>query len=273
MIKKLIKDIKKDKSLSFALMILSIIIFMVILSFTLNIDPNIIDTSQKLNSPSVKHIFGTDELGRDYLARALYGGRISLSVGIVAMIISITIGTMIGVTSGYIGGKIDNFIMRIIDILMSIPSFLVLIVINSFLRPSVSIIIIVIGLLSWMDVARVVRGETIKIKQNEYCLAAKALGIKNRNIVIRHIIPNLKEVILVAGSLNIASAILTESALSFLGLGVQLPLASWGNMLQDAQKYMFDRLYLAVFPGILIFLTVMSLTIISKKLSGNNELN
>ena len=124
-----------------------------------------------------------------------------------------------------------------------------------------------------MDVARVVRGETIKIKQNEYCLAAKALGIKNKNIVIRHIIPNLKDIILVAGSLNIASAILTESALSFLGLGVQLPLASWGNMLQDAQKYMFDKLYLAVFPGILIFLTVISLTIISKKLSGKNDLN
>ncbi len=273
MMKELIKSIKKDKSFGFAIIILSIIVLMVTLSFVLNIDPNVIDTTQKLSFPSIKHIFGTDELGRDYFARALYGGRISLSVGIVAMIISIIIGTIVGVTSGYLGGKIDNFIMRIIDILMSIPSFLVLIVLNSFLRPSISTIIIIIGLLSWMDVARVVRGETIKIKQNEYCLAAKALGIKNKNIVIRHIIPNLKDIILVAGSLNIASAILTESALSFLGLGVQLPLASWGNMLQDAQKYMFDKLYLAVFPGILIFLTVISLTIISKKLSGKNDLN
>ena len=262
MMKELIKSIKKDKSFGFAIIILSIIVLMVTISFVLNIDPNVIDTTQKLSSPSIKHIFGTDELGRDYFARALYGGRISLSVGIVAMIISIIIGTIVGVTSGYLGGKIDNFIMRIIDILMSIPSFLVLIVLNSFLRPSISTIIIIIGLLSWMDVARVVRGETIKIKQNEYCLAAKALGIKNKNIVIRHIIPNLKDIIQVAGSLNIASAILTESALSFLGLGVQLPLASWGNMLQDAQKYMFDKLYLAVFPGILIFLTVISLTII-----------
>ena len=115
---------------------------MVTLSFVLNIDPNVIDTTQKLSSPSIKHIFGTDELGRDYFARALYGGRISLSVGIVAMIISIIIGTIVGVTSGYLGGKIDNFIMRIIDILMSIPSFLVLIVLNSFLRPSISTIII-----------------------------------------------------------------------------------------------------------------------------------
>lgn len=271
--KKLIENIKKDKSFGFAIILLSIICFMVIMSFILNIDPNVIDTTQKLSPPSSKHIFGTDELGRDYFARALYGGRISLSVGIFAMIISITIGTIVGVTSGYLGGKKDDFIMRIIDILMSIPSFLVLIVLNSFLRPSVSTIIIIIGLLSWMDIARVVRGETIKIKQNEYCLAAKALGIRNRNIVIRHIIPNLKDVILVSVSLNIASAILTESALSFLGLGVQLPLASWGNMLQDAQKYMFDKLYLAVFPGILIFLTVMSLTIISKKLSGRHDIN
>ena len=145
-----------------------------------------------------------------------------------------------------------------IDILMSIPSFLVLIVLNSYLRPSVSTIIIIIGLLSWMDVARIVRGETLKIKQNEYCLAAKALGIRTKNIIFRHIVLNLKDVILVAGSLNIASAILTESALSFLGLGIQLPLASWGNMLQDAQRHMFDNLYLAIFPGILIFLTVMT---------------
>lgn len=141
------------------------------------------------------------------------------------------------------------------------------IVLNSFLRPNVTTIIIIIGLLSWMDVARIVRGETLRIKENEYCLAAKAIGIKPINIILRYIILNLREVIVVAASLNIASAILTESALSFLGLGVQLPLASWGNMLQDAQKYMFDNLYLAVFPGLLIFFTVMSLTVISNRLS------
>lgn len=267
MIKNIFKVFKKDKSLAFAYITLGIIGLMILLSFILNIDANAIDASAKLQKPSINHIFGTDELGRDYFARALYGGRISLSVGILSMLISIVIGTAIGVTSGYIGGRIDNFIMRTIDILMSIPSFLVLIVLNSYLRPSVSTIIIIIGILSWMDVARIVRGETLKIKQNEYCLAAKALGIRTKNIIFRHIVLNLKDVILVAGSLNIASAILTESALSFLGLGIQLPLASWGNMLQDAQRHMFDNLYLAIFPGVLIFLTVMSLTIISKKLS------
>lgn len=271
MIKKLIYNIKKDKSLMFAIFTLSIIAIMVLMSFILKIDPNAIDTTAKLQEPSISHIFGTDELGRDYFARALYGGRISLSVGIVAMMISIFIGTVVGVTSGYLGGKVDNIIMRVIDILMSIPSFLVLIVLNSYLRPKVSTIIIIIGLLSWMDVARIVRGETIKIKQNEYCLAAKSLGIRTKNIIMRHIVLNLKDVIVVAASLNVASAILTESALSFLGLGVQLPLASWGNMLQDAQRHMFDKLYLAVFPGVLIFLTVISLNIISKKLSSKEH--
>lgn len=271
MIKSLFNRFKKDKSLAFASITLLIIVVMVLLSFVLNIDANLIDTSQKLQSPSINHIFGTDELGRDYFARALYGGRISLSVGILSMLISVVIGTAVGVTSGYFGGKIDNFIMRIIDMLMSIPSFLVLIVLNSYLRPRVSTIIIIIGLLSWMDVARIVRGETLKIKEHDFCLAAKALGIKSKNIIFRHIIPNLKNVVLVAASLNIANAILTESALSFLGLGIQLPLASWGNMLQDAQRHIFDKLYLAIFPGLLIFLTVISLTILSKKLSNKND--
>ncbi|MEG1311235.1 MAG: ABC transporter permease [Romboutsia sp.] len=271
MIRKLLNKFKKNKSLVLASTALFIIFIIVLLSFVLNIDANFIDTSKKLQEPSINHIFGTDELGRDYFARALYGGRISLSVGILSMLISVVIGTIVGVTSGYLGGKIDNFIMRVIDILMSVPSFLVLIVLNSYLRPSVFMIITIIGLLSWMDVARIVRGETLKIKENDYCLAAKSLGIKTKNIIIRHIIPNLRNVVLVAASLNIASAILTESALSFLGLGIQLPLASWGNMLQDAQRHMFDKLYLAIFPGLLIFLTVMSLTILSKKLSNQND--
>ncbi|KPI48194.1 ABC transporter permease [Clostridioides difficile] len=265
----ILKELKKDKSFAFACITLSIIIILIIASFILNIDSNAIDTTSKLQEPSLKHIFGTDELGRDYFSRALYGGRISLSVGILSMIISIVFGTAVGVISGYIGGKLDQFLMRIVDMLMSIPSFLVLIVLNTYLTPKVSTIILIIGFLSWMEVSRIVRGETLKIKENEYCIAAKATGIKTRNILLRHIVLNLKETIVVAGSLNIANAILTESALSFLGLGIQLPLASWGNMLQDAQRHIFDKLYLAVFPGLLIFLTVMSLTIISKKFSSN----
>lgn len=265
MFKKLLIELKRDKSLAFAYFTLSLIIVLVLLSFLTGADANIIDTTNKLQEPSLSHIFGTDELGRDYFARALYGGRISLSVGILSMLISIVFGTFFGVLSGYIGGKFDDLLMRLVDVLMSIPSFLVLIVLNTFMTPKVSTIIVIIGLLSWMEVSRVVRGETIKIKENEYCLAAQATGIKTRNIIFRHIITNLKETIVVAASLNIANAILTESALSFLGLGIQLPLASWGNMLQDAQKHIFDKLYLAVFPGILIFLVVVSLTIISRQ--------
>lgn len=267
MFKKILEHFKKDKSFAFAIIVLLIIVILVLSSFIIDVDPNAINTSMKLQKPSASHIFGTDELGRDYFARALDGGKISLAVGLFSMAIALLIGTSVGVLSGYVGGRVDNFLMRCVDMLMSIPSFLVLIVLNSYLSPSVSTIIIIIGLLSWMDVARVVRAETIKIKNQEYCLAAKAMGIRTKNIIFRHIIPNLKEVMVVAASLNIASAILTESALSFLGLGIQLPLASWGNMLQDAQRHIFDNLYLAVFPGLFIFFTVMSLTIISRKFS------
>ena len=263
MLKDFIHKFKKDKSFAMAIIILAIILISVLISLFFNIDPNEINLDKKLLEPSITHVFGTDELGRDYFARALYGGRISLSVGILSMIISIFLGSLIGILSGYIGGTFDDIMMRVVDILLSIPSFLVLIVLNSFLQPNVITIIVIIGCLSWMDVSRIVRGETIRIKKNEYCLAGKALGASSKEIVMKHIIVNIKDTILVAASLNIASAILTESALSFLGLGVQLPLASWGNMLQDAQKYIFDKLYLAIFPGFLIFLTVVSLTIIS----------
>lgn len=273
MFNKIYLQLKKDKFFAFAIITITLIVLLIIASCFISTDPNKINIYNKLEKPTISHIFGTDDLGRDYFSRALYGGRISLTIGIVSMIISIVLGTLVGVLSGYIGGKLDNFLMRLLDFLMSIPSFLVLIVLNSYLKPSISTIIIIIGLLSWMDVARIVRGETINIKQNEYFLAAEALGLKPITVIFKYVIYNLKSVILVSASLNVANAILTESALSFLGLGIQLPLASWGNMLQDAQKHIFDNLYLAIFPGLLIFLTILSLTIISDKLNDNLNIN
>lgn len=267
--RKYLKILKKDKFFTICTGILILILMLTILSYFYPVDPNEINLENKLQSPSLNHIFGTDELGRDYFSRALYGGRVSISVGTISMIISVVIGTLVGVISGYIGGKVDNIIMRVLDILLSIPSFLVLIVMNSYFQPSIFTIVIIIGLLSWMEVARLVRGETMNIKENDYCLAAKALGIKPINIIIRHILINLKSIIIVSSSINVASAILTESALSFLGLGIQMPLASWGNMLQSAQKHIFDSGYLAVFPGILIFLTVMSLNVIGDKFNNS----
>lgn len=225
-------------------------------------DPNKIDLSNKLVNPSLKHLFGTDEMGRDYFTRSLYGGRASLIVGFISMIISTALGTIIGTFSGYVGGKIDNIIMRIIDILMCIPTFFLILIINAYLKPGIENIIIIIGLFGWMDIARIVRSQTLSLKEREYVLCSKALGAPNKRIVFKHIIPNVIPSVMVASTINIASAILTESSLSFLGLGVRAPNSSWGSMLQNAQGFIFSAPYLAIFPGLFILFTVLSFNIL-----------
>lgn len=233
-----------------------------ILAFLSPYDPNKIDVMNRLSPPSKDHIFGTDEMGRDYFTRALYGGRVSLTVGFLSMIISTIIGTIVGTISGYFGGKVDSIIMRIIDILMSIPTFFLILILNAYLKPGVQNIIIIIGLFSWMGIARIVRGETISIKEREYVLYSKVIGERPSAIIIKHIIPNIFPTVIVASTLNIARAILTESSLSFLGLGVRQPDSSWGSMLKYAQGYMEQAPYLAIFPGALILLTVLSFNIL-----------
>lgn len=201
-------------------------------------------------------------MGRDYFARALYGGRVSLTVGFLSMIISTIIGTIVGTVSGYFGGKVDSIIMRTIDILMSIPTFFLILILNAYLKPGIQNIIIIIGLFSWMGIARIVRAETLSVKEREYVLYSKVIGEKSNVIILKHIIPNIFPTIMVASTLNIAGAILTESSLSFLGLGVRQPDSSWGSMLKYAQGYMGDAPYLALFPGILILLTVLSFNVL-----------
>lgn len=215
-----------------------------------------------LSSPSKDHIFGTDEMGRDYFARALYGGRVSLTVGFLSMIISTVIGTIVGTISGYFGGRVDSLIMRTIDILMSIPTFFLILILNAYLKPGIQNIIIIIGLFSWMGIARIVRAETLSVKEREYVLYSKVIGERSNIIMLKHIIPNIFPTVIVASTLNIAGAILTESSLSFLGLGVRQPDSSWGSMLKYAQGYIGDAPYLALFPGILILLTVLSFNIL-----------
>ncbi len=255
---KLKKELKSNKLALFAFIFLSLIILASIFAFLSPYSPNTVNVGKVLQQPSGSHLFGTDELGRDYLTRALYGGRISLTVGILAMAISTCIGVLVGTVSGYFGGKVDNLLMRIVDIISSIPWMILVTVISIFLTPGLKAIILVIGLFTWMGTARLVRAETLSIKEREYVLYAKASGQSFWKIIFKHIIPGALPTFIVASTVSIANAILMESALSFLGLGVQQPLSSWGSMLQTAQGNLGSAPYMAILPGLLIVLTVYS---------------
>ena len=247
------KDIKKElfsnKIALVSIIILLIIIIASILAPLSPYDPNKINVAEKLQGISAKHIFGTDEYGRDYFTRALYGGRISLTVGFCSMIMTVILGTAIGITSGYFGGKVDMFLMRFTDIFLALPSMLLMVVLNTILRPGLFTLIAVLSLFSWAQVARITRAETMSVKERDYVTAARNLGAGSFRIAV-------------AASLGIANAILMESSLSFLGLGVQIPRASWGSMLQSAQGHILDAPRLAVFPGVLILCTVLSFNLL-----------
>ncbi|MDP4170433.1 MAG: ABC transporter permease [Bacillota bacterium] len=251
-------ELKRNKMATFALVFLSLIILLAIFAFLSPFPPNKVDVSNVLEQPNIHHFFGTDELGRDYLTRALFGGRISLVVGILAMLISTGIGVFVGTVSGYFGGYIDNFLMRTVDVISSIPWMILVTVVSIYLTPGLKAIILVIGLFTWMGTARLVRAETLSIKEREYVLYAQASGQGTRKIIWKHIIPAVFPTLIVASSVSIANAILMESALSFLGLGIQQPLSSWGSMLQDAQGNLGNAPYMAILPGLLIVLTVYS---------------
>ncbi len=253
---------RENKVAMFCLMILIIIAIASLLAPLSPYDPDAIDASQKLLPPSKEHWFGTDDFGRDYFTRALYGGRVSLTVGLASMICTTVIGTLIGTFSGYKGGKIDMILMRFTDIFLALPSFLLMVVLNTLFSPGMLTLIVVLSLFSWASVARITRAETMSLKQKDFVLSAMSMGASNMEIIFKHIIPNMSPQIIVAGSLGVAGAILTESSLSFLGLGVQLPQSSWGSMLQLAQKYILDRPSMAVFPGVLILFTVLSFNMI-----------
>ena len=225
-------------------------------------DPIEQDIVNRLKPPSSIHWFGTDELGRDIFSRILYGSRISLTVGFCSMIMTVILGTAIGITSGYFGGKVDMFLMRFTDIFLALPSMLLMVVLNTILRPGLFTLIAVLSLFSWAQVARITRAETMSVKERDYVTAARNLGAGSFRIAVEHIVPNIMGPVIVAASLGIANAILMESSLSFLGLGVQIPRASWGSMLQSAQGHILDAPRLAVFPGVLILCTVLSFNLL-----------
>ena len=233
-------------------------------------DPNAIDTSimGTPEPPSVTHLFGTDDDGRDYFARMLFGARISLEVGFSAMIVAITFGTFYGAVSGWFGGFVDSALMRFVDMMLSFPTFFLILAVEALANNfSIIVIMLVIGLLSWMSVARLVRGQILSLRERDYISAAKAVGAADGRIMWRHLLPNALAPVIVAATLAIGNNILTESALSYLGLGVQPPTASWGNSLQKAlDPDVLSAPWLTFIPGMLIVLTVMAFNLVGEGL-------
>lgn len=264
----------RDKMAVMGLLTLILIIASIVLLPIFYLTPiDKIDFSQSTLPPSLAHPFGTNDLGQDQLARVLFGGRISLSVGITAMLVAIILGTVIGAIAGYFGGMIDNILMRLTDICLSLPQLPVLLLVVYLFRDSIKsvlgaelgifvLVVLVIGLLNWMSVARLVRSSFLQIKEREFITAAEALGAKQGRVILIHILPNVLNVIIVAATLSVGNAIIVESTLSFLGLGFPPDIPTWGRMLYDAQNYLTSAPYMAIFPGLAIFFTVLSINYI-----------
>jgi len=231
-------------------------------------DPTFIDPLVFDEAPTPAHLLGTDRVGRDVLSRLIHGGRISLSVGVVAVSIYMVIGVALGALAGFYGGWIDNVISRLIDVVLSFPTLMLILVLVSLLGPGLQNIMLVLGLLGWPQVARIVRGEVLRLRTNDFVWAARMIGAPNGRIITRHILPNAMGPLLVAATFGVASAILSESALSFLGLGVQPPTASWGQMLNDAQSLTIleSKPWLWIPPGMMILISVLSINFIGDSL-------
>ena len=208
------------------------------------------------------HIMGTDSMGRDYFIRVIYGTRVSLTVGLFAAVIVLLIGVVYGSISGYFGGKVDMVMMRIVDILMSVPSFLIIITLNIYMNAGIRTLVVTIGLFSWMGVARIVRAEVLSLRERDFILASEGLGARKSWVITRHFARNVFSPVLVASTNSIASAILTESSLSYLGFGISIPNPSWGGMLEGAQTYILTHPSLAVYPGVCILLTVLCFNVL-----------
>jgi peptide/nickel transport system permease protein len=227
-------------------------------------DPGQINLNNVLMPPSADHLFGTDPLGRDVFSRMIYGARISLKVGFVATGLAIIIGTVLGAVSGYYGGWVDSVIMRFVDIMLCFPTFFLILAVIAFLEPSIWNIMIVIGLTGWMGVTRLVRADFISLKERDFVNAARAIGASDIRIIFMHILPNSMASILVAATLGIAGAILTESALSFLGIGVQPPTPSWGNILTAGKDNIDIAWWLSLYPGLAILITVVGYNLLGE---------
>ena len=259
------RRLKKNKM---AMLGLALVVFLILLAicadFLFDYDSVVIkqNTAIRLQGPSAEHWFGTDEFGRDILARLVHGGRISLVVGVIAVAIALTIGGTLGAISGFFGGTVDMVISRLMDVLLAVPSLLLSITIVSALGPSILNLMIAIAVSSVPGYARIVRSSVMTVRDNEFVEAAKAIGANNAQIIASHIIPNCLAPIIVQVSLKVASAILSTSGLSFLGLGVKAPTPEWGSMLSGGRAYLRNAPHLTVFPGLCIMLTILSLNLL-----------
>lgn len=209
--------------------------------------------------PSIHHWFGTDDLGRDQLIRCIYGARVSLLVAFISMCIALTIGLAVGVSAGFFSGWVDELLMRFVDVMMGIPTLFLILIVQVSLSPSITNVMIVIGCTGWMGIARLIRAEVLSVKQRPFVYAAKARGVSQIRMALGYVLPHCMSPVIVAGFLGVGHAILTESVLSFLGLGVQPPQASWGNMLDNSLSFMTTAPWLALFPGLMIGFTVLSI--------------
>ena len=260
----------KHKLAGIAIAVLAFLVLASVFAFTTPYSPTDQEPKNSFQKSNADHWFGTDELGRDGFTRILYGGRVSLTVGLFSTFLSIALGVLVGALSGYFGGWVDSVLMRITDAFLTFPTIFVLIILGAFLREqqvpwlknSVLIVIIIIAALSWMWPARLVRGLFIVLREREFVTASRALGGSSARIIIQHILPNCIGPIVVSGTLQMASAIITESGLSYLGFGVQPPTPTWGSILATAQNQVFRAPWIAFYPGLMIFITVMAINYI-----------
>ena len=229
-------------------------------------DPTTIDVYNVLSPPGKAHLLGTDELGRDLFSRIIWGSRVSLKVGFVAVGIAIMIGIIIGSMAGFYGGKVDAVLMRFVDIMLAFPTFFLILAVIAILEPSIFTIMAVIGVTGWMDVARLVRAEFLTLRERDFVDAARAIGVSNTRLIFRHILPNALSPVLVSATFGVAGAILTESGLSFLGLGVQPPDPSWGNILTSGKDNIEVAWWLSLYPGLAILITVLSYNLVGEGL-------
>ena len=266
----IIRRFFKHRLAGFAIAVLLILILSALFAFVSPYTPTQQEPINSFKSPSAEHWFGTDELGRDIFTRILYGGRVSLAVGLLSTFSSILIGVIVGALSGYFGSWLDTILMRVTDAFLTFPTLFVLILLGAFLREqpipwlknSVLVVIIIIAILSWMWPARLVRSLFLVLREREFVAATRALGGSSVRIILRHILPNCIGPILVSGTLQMAYAIITESGLSYLGFGVQPPTPTWGSILSTAQVHVFKAPWLAFYPGLMIFITVMAINYI-----------
>ncbi len=221
-----------------------------------------INSSLRGNAPSTVHPFGMDQVGRDVLSRVIHGARIAMLVGFSATGLSLVVGVSVGATAGYFGGAVDAILMRVVDALQAFPILVLLIAIAAALGPSLTNVIVIIGLTTWAQYARVVRADVLSLREREFVFAARTIGVPSRRIIVRHILPNVMGPIIVLASLSVAGVILLESALSFLGLGTQPPTPSWGSMLSDGRAYILTYPHIALFPGLAITVTVLAFNLL-----------